>query len=47
LIQGPIPDEKYFFEFTDTKEIRNQKIDFVNKNKCKIGVFQKELFKSL
>ncbi len=43
---GTFPDTKYFFEFTDTKEIRNQKIAFVNKNKDQNWCFSEELLKN-
>ena len=38
---GIIPDEKYFFEFSDTQELRHQKIEFIKKMQVKTGVLQK------
>lgn len=40
---GIIPDEKYFFEFSDTKELRHQKIEFIKKNASKNWCFTKEI----
>jgi hypothetical protein len=43
---GPIPSEKYFFEFTDSTKLRDEKLEFISKNKDRLWCFSEELLKS-
>ncbi len=43
---GEIPNEDYFFEFSDSTTIRNEKSQFISNHKNQIWCFSKELFKS-
>ena len=44
---GSVPEKKYFFEITDTKEVRKQKTEFINHIKDKKWDFYKELMTNL